>query len=185
MPDQEQDQIHIMATPTPNPDALKFTVDRPVMQEGSAFFASPEDGKGSHLAELIFDLGGIRSIFITGNMITAKKDNDADWSDLARPIGAKIREHIRSGEPPVSETATASRAKTDTEKKIEEVLAEIRPYVQGDGGDIVFAGYEDGIVTVFMQGACAGCPSSTATLRLGIEQRLKEVVPEVKEVVPM
>ncbi len=181
----DDDQIHIMAMPTPNPDSLKFTVDRPVLDDGSAFFATPEEGQGSPLAEQIFGLGRIKSLFIVGNMITANKEPDADWADLARPIGTKIREHIQSGEPAVSETFQGSKARTETEQKIEQVLAEIRPYVQGDGGDIVFAGYEDGNVLVYMQGACSGCPSSTATLRMGIEQRLREVIPEDKEVIPM
>ena len=173
--EQEQEHIAIMASPTPNPDSLKFTVDRAVLDEGSAFFSSPEEGEESPLAKRIFELGNITSLFIIDRMITANKTSDANWADLARPIGAAIREHIHSGEAAVSQAISDKGDRTETEEKIETVLAEIRPYVQGDGGDIVFAGYQDGVVQVYMQGACSGCPSSTMTLRMGIEQRLKEL----------
>ena len=176
--DKEEDHIAIMASPTPNPDSLKFTVDRAVLEEGSAYFASPEEGADSPLAARIFALDNITSLFIVDRMITANKEPDANWADLARPIGAAIREHLQSGEPAVSQSKTDKTDRSETEEKIENVLAEIRPYVQGDGGDIVFAGYKDGVVQVFMQGAC-----STMTLRMGIEQRLKEVIPDVQEVV--
>ena len=99
-------------------------------------------------------------------------------------MGTAIREHLWSGEPVLPPgSKQASGPASDVEKKIQKVLEEIRPYVQGDGGDIIYAGYEDGVVRVVMQGACAGCPSSTATLRMGIETRLKEMVPEVRELV--
>ena len=179
------EEVQIMATPTPNPDSLKFTVDRTVLDDASAFFASAKDGEGSPLAERIFKIDKIVSMFVTGNMVTANKEPDAEWADLARSVGAAIREHIQSGEPAVSERQTKPVERSEQEQKIEEVLAEIRPYVQGDGGDIVFAGYKDGVVQVYMQGSCSGCPSSTMTLRMGIEERLKEVLPEVKEVVPL
>jgi Fe-S cluster biogenesis protein NfuA len=185
MASEDEDHIHIMAAPTPNPESLKFTVDRPVLDEGSVYFPSPEDDKDSPLAKRIFALGKLRTLFVVGNMITATKESDADWGELAKPIGTQIREHLLSGDPTVVQTAADQSERNETEQKIEGVLAEIRPYVQNDGGDIVFAGYTDGVVQVFMQGACSGCPSSTATLRQGIEQRLKEVIPEIKEVVPI
>ena len=183
MPDLED--IQIMALPTPNPESLKFVVDRPVLEDSSAFFASPDEGEDSPLARRIFALGKIINLFITGKMVTANKDPDADWAELAKPVGQAIREHIQSGEPAVSPQQTKPKERSEEEQKIEAVLAEIRPYVQSDGGDIVFAGYKDGIVQVYMQGSCSGCPSSTMTLRMGIEERLKEVLPEVKEVVPL
>ena len=179
------DDIKIMASLTPNPDSLKFTVDRPVLDEGSAHFADRGQAEGSPLAERIFELEDVTGLFVAGDMITATKRSDAEWPELARAIGGKIREHVRSGEPAVSETQRAVGASTDVERKIVSVLDEIRPYVAQDGGDIVFAGYENGIVSVYMQGACSGCPSSTATLRMGIEQRLQQVVPEVRQVVPI
>ena len=183
MPDDQG--IQIMALPTPNPESLKFVVDRPVLEGSSAFFSSPEEGEHSPLAKRIFALGNVVNLFITGNMVTANKDPATDWADLARSIGQEIREHVLSGEPAVSERQAEKKVRSEEEQKIEEVLAEIRPYVQGDGGDIVFAGYEDGVVQVYMQGSCSGCPSSTMTLRMGIEERLKAVLPEVKEVVPL
>ena len=105
----------------------------------------------------------------------------------AKSIGQAIRDVIHSGVEPVPEELAVGSgvASSDDEQKIMDVLAEIRPAVQMDGGDIIYAGYRDGVVQVIMQGSCQGCPSSTATLRMGIEERLKEVVPEVTEVVPL
>ena len=178
----EPEHIAIMASPTPNPDSLKFTTDRIVLDEGSAYFANPKEGEKSLLAKRIFAIGDITSLFIVDKMITANKTPEADWADLAKPIGAAIREHLNSGDPAVDLSDSPETERTEAEKKIEAVLAEMRPHVQSDGGDIIFAGYQDGVVQVFMQGACSGCPSSSMTLRVGIEQRLREVLPEVREV---
>ena len=185
MSEADEDHIHIMAAPTPNPESLKFTVDRTVLDEGSAYFPTPEAGEKSPLAQRVFALGNLRSLFVVGNMITVTKTPEADWADLAKLVGAKIREHMQSGDPAVVETDAGTNARTEDEQKIEAVLDEMRPYVQSDGGDIVFAGYRDGVVNVYMQGACSGCPSSSATLRQGIEERIRQVIPELKEVVPL
>lgn len=178
------DEIRILASPTPNPNSLKFTVDRPLMDNRTAQFSSAEKAGESSLGRRIWALGGITGVFVAGNFVTVTREDPAAWPTEAKKVGAAIREHIRSGEPVLPEGVEgAGGPANETEAKIMAVLEEVRPYIQGDGGDIIYAGYEDGIVRVVLQGSCSGCPSSTATLRQGIEQRLKAVVPEIRELV--
>ncbi|MHC4821194.1 MAG: NifU family protein [Planctomycetota bacterium] len=183
-PDSEKEQIRILASPTPNPASLKFTVDRPLMENRTAQFRDQEEAAASSLGRRIWELGGMTGIFVAGNFVTVSREDPTTWKDEAKNVGRAIREHIWSGEPVLPEGADDGLApRNDDERKILAVLEEVRPYVQGDGGDIIYAGYEDGIVQVVLQGACAGCPSSTATLRQGIETRLKAAVPSVRELV--
>ena len=181
------DQIYITANPTPNPDALKFIVDRQLVDGEPVSFNGPEDGVGSPLAEKLFGLGGVRQLFAYQNFVTVTKseDNDQNWQDFARVVGKSIRDHLQSDEPVNFKPGQAERQTGGDEKiaVIQSVLDEIRPMVAQDGGNIVFAGYHAGIVQLYMQGSCSGCPSSTLTLKSGIERRLKEVLPEVREVV--
>ena len=146
---------------------------------------TPEEAKGSPLAERLFALGQVQIVFALGNFVTVTKTDEADWHELAYRIGDAIREHIHSGEPAFSADAVVSGPRTEVEKKIVSVIDQIRPAVQQDGGDIIFISYDDGIVNVQMQGACSGCPSSTATLKMALETRIREAVPEVQEVVSM
>jgi Fe-S cluster biogenesis protein NfuA len=176
--------IRIWAAPTPNPASLKFTVDRPVMDGRTAQFRTAEEAEESSLGRRIWALGGVTGVFVASNFVTVTRDDPEAWPTEAKRVGAAIREHLKSGEPvlpPHSKQLTGPAS--EIERRIQEVLAEVRPFIQSDGGDIVYAGYEDGTVRVVLQGACAGCPSSTATLRQGIETRLKEKVPEVRELV--
>jgi len=178
------DHIRILASATPNPLSLKFTVDRPLLEARTAQFRTAEEAEESPLARRIFALGGITGVFVAANFVTVSRENPEVWPEEAKKVGSAIREHVKSGEPVLPPgSAKGGGPISETERKIQGVLEEVRPYVQGDGGDIIYAGYEDGVVRVILQGSCAGCPSSTATLRLGIEQRLKEVVPEVVELV--
>jgi Fe-S cluster biogenesis protein NfuA len=176
--------IRILASATPNPKSLKFTVDRPLIEGRTAQFHTAEDAADSSLGRRIFALGGITGVFVAANFVTVSRDDEERWPEEARRVGAAIREHLQSGEPVLPPSAGGvGAASSEAERKILEVLEEIRPFVQGDGGDIIYAGFEDGVVRVVLQGSCAGCPSSTATLRHGIEARLKERVPEVKELI--
>jgi Fe-S cluster biogenesis protein NfuA len=177
----DPEKIGIIAEPTPNPASFKFTVDRPILPEHSVHFASKSETEGSELPRALFELEDVAGVFVSDDIVTVTKATLGDWRPFAVKIGPIIREAIRSGKPLISEEAVkATQGSTDVEKRILAVLAEIRPNVQMDGGDIVFAGFRDGIVSVSMRGSCAGCPSSTMTLHMGIEQRLKQVVPEVK-----
>ncbi len=178
-------EVYITANPTPNPDALKFIVDRQLVDGDPVSFTDPQEAVDSPLAEKLFALGGVKSLFAFQNFVTVTREGDLVWQEFAREIGKTIREHIQSGAmvhfaPPRRQASGESGEKVAI---IESVLDEIRPMVAQDGGNIVFAGYQDGIVQLYMQGSCSGCPSSTLTLKAGIETRLKEALPEVKEVV--
>ncbi len=181
------DHIYITANPTPNPDALKFIVDRQLVDGDPISYSHPEQAKGSFMAETLFGLGGIKMLFAFQNFVTVTRteDNEQPWQEFARMIGQTIRDHLQSGRMPNFIQPEKGVEENDDEKitLIKSVLDEIRPMVAQDGGNIVFAGYHDGVVQVFMQGSCSGCPSSTMTLKSGIERRLREVLPEVRGVV--
>jgi Fe-S cluster biogenesis protein NfuA len=179
------EKFDITANPTPNPDAMKFTVHRQLVDGDPVSLFSAEDAEHSPMAEKIFALGGVRQIFAFQNFVTVTKEGDQPWQEFARAIGQTIREHIQGGAKDNFAPAEARAATNGDEKValINQVLDEIRPMVAQDGGNIVFAGYQNGIVQLFMQGSCAGCPSSTLTLKAGIQRRLQEVLPEVQDVV--
>ncbi len=175
------DKIGIMAEPTPNPSSFKFTVDRVLLPMASVHFGTAEEAAGSTLPETLFTLEDVVGVFVSENIVTVTKKGTGDWRPFAVKIGPLIREAIKSGKTLVSETAIQrSQGSTEVEKMILKVLEEVRPAVQMDGGDIVFAGYRDGIVSVSMRGSCSGCPSSSMTLRMGIETRLRQAIPEIK-----
>ena len=179
-----KEAIRILASATPNPASLKFTVDRPLIEGRTAQFRTAAEAEESSLARRIWALGGVTGVFVAGTFVTVTRGDPDAWPVEAKRVGMAIREHLWSGEPVLPKgSKQATAAVSETERKIQKVLEEIRPYVQGDGGDIIYAGFEDGTVRVVLQGSCAGCPSSTQTLRLGIETRLKESCPEVKELV--
>jgi len=179
-----KESIRILAAATPNPASLKFTVDRPLLEGRTAQFRTAEEAAESSLGRRIFALGGVTGVFVAGNFVTVSRSNPDAWPEEAKKVGAAIREHLWSGEPVLPKgSRQAGGPASETERKIQAVLEEIRPFVQGDGGDIIYAGYQDGVVSVVLQGSCAGCPSSTMTLKMGIETRLKESCPEVKELV--
>lgn len=177
--------VYITANPTPNPDAMKFIVDRQMVDGDPVSYQSAEEAKGSPLAEKLFALGGVVQLFAFQNFVTVTKSDDQVWQEFAREVGKTIRSHVQSGATDHFAAPAQQSGGQDDEKVsiIKQVLDEIRPMVAMDGGNIVFAGYQEGVVQLFMQGSCAGCPSSTLTLKAGIERRLKEMLPEVKEVV--
>ena len=171
---------------TPNPATLKFLPGRDVMgSTGSADFASEEAATRSPLASLLFTLPGVTRVFLGADFVTISKADEADWRTLKPQVLGAIVEHFSAGRPAVEGEALA--ADEDVLAEDAEVVAQIkelldtrvRPAVAGDGGDIVFRGYRDGIVRLHMQGSCSGCPSSSATLKHGIENMLRHYVPEV------
>ena len=178
-------KVYITANPTPNPDAFKFIVDRQLVDGDPVTYFDVSQTEGSPLAKNIFELGGIKQLFAFQNFVTITKDEKQIWQEFARAIGRTIRETIQSGVVPLfapAEEATEG-ASSEAIVLIKQVLDEVRPMVAMDGGNITFAGYQEGIVQLFMQGSCSGCPSSALTLKQGIESRLREVLPEIKGVV--
>ncbi|MBV8537607.1 MAG: NifU family protein [Alphaproteobacteria bacterium] len=181
--------MFIQTEQTPNPATLKFLPGRDVMGNGTADFASAEAAKRSPLAEHLFTVEGVTGVFLGSDFITVTKAGEKDWHLLKPAILGAIMEHFTSGRPIVvaSEAAgaSASGAEEDSEvvAQIKDLIeTRVRPAVAQDGGDIIFQGFEDGIVFLHLQGSCSGCPSSTATLKAGIENMLKHYVPEVVEV---
>ena len=173
---------------TPNPATLKFLPGRDVMGAGTADFASAASAARSPLALTLFQLPGVARVFLGGDFITVTKSDLADWQALRPEVLGVIMEHFVAGRPVVESAASAADedvAPEDAEiaEQIKDLLdTRVRPAVAMDGGDIVFRGYRAGVVSLHMQGACSGCPSSSATLKHGIENMLKHYVPEVVSV---
>jgi len=173
---------------TPNPATLKFLPGRDVMGAGTADFASPEIAGRSPLASGLFALPGVARVFLGGDFITVTKSDGEDWQALKPQVLGAIMEHFVAGRPVIEGGADVLAEDVATEdqeivEQIKELLdTRVRPAVAADGGDIVFHGFRDGVVKLHMQGACSGCPSSSATLKNGIESLIKYYVPEVTEV---
>lgn len=184
--------MFIQTEATPNPATLKFLPGREVLLDGTADFRDAETARASSpLAGRLFDIPGVTGVFFGYDFITITKDG-ADWQHLKPAILGTIMEHFMSGQPVMAGAAVPESA--DSEEFYDEADEEIvltikelldtrvRPAVAQDGGDITFRGYENGIVFLHMKGACAGCPSSTATLKHGIQNLLRHFVPEVQQV---
>ena len=181
--------MFIQTEDTPNPATLKFLPGTQVMAQGTADFPDKEAAGKSPLARRLFQIDGIEGVFLGGDFVTVTKEETQEWFTLKPSILAGIMEHFASGLPVVDADASATDASDedddDVVKQIKHLLdTRVRPAVAMDGGDIVFHNFEEGIVTLSMQGACSGCPSSTATLKMGIENMLRHYVPEVREVRP-
>lgn len=176
---------------TPNPQTFRFSADR-VLADRNVEFLTPRDAQLAPLPKKLFGFPWCAGVFIGRDFVTITKQDWVDWDVIAEPLANLIEEHLESGQPvlmaaaPASESSPASAASsTDSTivQTIKRVLdTEIRPMVAQDGGDVVFASYENNVVYLKMQGACSGCPSSTMTLKMGIETRLKEAVPEIVSV---
>ena len=184
--------MFIQTESTPNPATLKFLPGHTVLQTGTADFPSIESSEKSPLAKRIFGVEGVSGVFFGSDFITVTKNEVIDWEHVKPAILGVIMEHFQSGAPILlEENSPSSHAEHDgPDSKIVEQIKElldtrVRPAVAQDGGDITFHGYEEGIVYLHMQGACAGCPSSTMTLKMGIENLLRHFIPEIQEVRPI
>jgi Fe-S cluster biogenesis protein NfuA len=182
--------MFIQTEETPNPATLKFLPGRAVVESGSVDFASPEGAERSPLAERLFKVEGVERVFFGQDFVTVTKSDKKDWAVLKPALLGVIMEHFVSGQPVMLEggAVAADSGEEDDEivAQIKELLeTRVRPAVAQDGGDIIFQSFEDGIVYLHMQGSCSGCPSSTATLKMGIENMLRHYVPEVIEVRPV
>ena len=182
---------------TPNPQALKFLPGQRVMPAGTRDFASPEEAEASPLAEALFGTGEVTGVFFGADFVSVTAAPGADWGVLKPQVVAVLLDHFVSQAPlfsggdasgfsvPAEDDDLIDEDPADAEiiDQIKELIeTRVRPAVANDGGDIRYRGYRDGVVYLAMQGACSGCPSSTATLKQGIEGLLKHYVPEVHEV---
>ena len=179
--------MFIQTEQTPNPATLKFLPGRTVMESGTANFPEAATAERSPLAERLFTLEGVTSVFLGSDFVTVSKDDRADWYQLKPAILGVIMEHFTSGRPVILAGAGEGAAEAGEDDEIAAQIRElietrVRPAVAQDGGDITFHGYRDGVVYLNMRGACSGCPSSTATLKAGIENMLRHYIPEVTEV---
>lgn len=189
--------MFIETEPTPNPATLKFLPGRQVMAGGTREFTTPEEAEVSPLAQALFDTGEVTNVFFGGDFVSVSKAPGTDWPSLKPQIVSILLDHFVSEAPlfvggsaagiavPAEDALLVEEDPDDADivAQINELLeTRVRPAVAGDGGDIAYRGFKDGVVYLTLQGACSGCPSSTATLKHGIEGLLKHYVPEVVEV---
>jgi Fe-S cluster biogenesis protein NfuA len=191
-PREIEDTMFIQTEVTPNPATLKFLPGRIVLPAGTFDAPRPEAASGSPLAERLFGLPEVAGVFLGYDFITVTK-KEGDWQHLKPAILGEIMEHFVSGAPVLAEGGANSATDEDDEffdpadaetvTTIKDLIeTRVRPAVAGDGGDITFRGFKDGVVYLNMKGSCQGCPSSTATLKHGIENLLRHFVPDVREV---
>jgi Fe-S cluster biogenesis protein NfuA len=184
--------MFIQTEPTPNPATLKFIPGRVVLGTDTIDYRSKAEAADSPLASRLFDIDGVTGVFLGSDFISVTK-GDADWPHIRPAILGAIMEHYMSGAPIVGGDGADEEAEEQYDPKDEETVrtikelldTRVRPAVANDGGDITFQGFRDGVVYLHMRGACSGCPSSTATLRHGIENLLKHFCPDVEEVRPV
>jgi Fe-S cluster biogenesis protein NfuA len=183
--------MFIQTEATPNPATLKFIPGKPVLPGSTREYKSADDAQDSPLAARLFGVEGVSGVFLGHDFVTVSRKG-AEWQQLKPAILGQIMDHYLSGAPVISNTAPAEQLSDeeffaeehgDIVKTIKDLLnTRVRPAVAQDGGDITFRGFKDGVVHLNMKGSCAGCPSSTATLKHGIENLLRHFVPEVQEV---
>ena len=178
--------MFIQTEETPNPSTLKFIPGRTVMEEGTADFRTSDSAGKSPLARALFKIGGVGGVFFGSDFVSVTKSDEAAWFTLKPAVLAAIMDHFTTGLPVIEPSEAGSDFDPEDSEivvQIKEILdTRVRPAVAQDGGDIVFHRFDEGVVYLHMQGSCAGCPSSTATLKAGIENMLRYYIPEVLEV---
>jgi Fe-S cluster biogenesis protein NfuA len=188
--------MFIQTEQTPNPATLKFLPGRPVLGKGTAEFTTPEAAERSPMAAGLFSVEGVRGVFLGSDFVTVTKAENAEWHLLKPAILGAIMEHYMSGAPILLDAGDGAAAEgggevrpedfgedAETVRQIKELIdTRVRPAVAQDGGDITFRGFDRGVVYLNLRGACSGCPSSTITLKNGIENMLRYYIPEVVEV---
>ncbi|MFO1129107.1 MAG: NifU family protein [Rhodospirillales bacterium] len=182
--------MFIQTETTPNPATMMFIPGETVLGSGTANFTQADEGARSPLARRLFEVDGVVGVFLGGDFVTVTKEPDQTWDVLKPIVLGAIMDHYLSGEPVMDADGPGGEAATAEDDGIVQQIKElietrVRPAVAQDGGDIVFRGFENGVVYLHMQGSCSGCPSSTATLKHGIENMLRYYIPEVEEVRPV
>ena len=183
------EELKLTAMPTPNPNTVKFLIEKTFFETGSIDFSSIEMAKSSPLPKALFEIEGLSGVMIGTNFVSITKEEDAGWEDVLEPASSIIKELCVQDialfdEELIKKASESSSDDSEAVQKIKTVLDnEIRPAIAMDGGDCEFISYEDGVLTLRMQGACSNCPSSVMTLKMGIENRLREELPELRDVV--
>ena len=185
--------MFIQTESTPNPATLKFLPGQEVLASGTADYPNADAADNSPLAQRIFAVSGAVAVFFGPDFITVTKQDDVEWDHIKPALLGAIMEHFQSGAPVIDGEGSGSGGHADHSGEDAEIVDQIkelldtrvRPAVAQDGGDITFHGFDRGVVYLHMQGACAGCPSSTITLKMGIENLLRHYIPEVTEVRPV
>lgn len=185
----QQKKVHIYLEANPNPNSLKFVVNFMLLPEGESYdFPDVASAANAPLAKEIFSFDHVRRVFYMSNFITVTKSDEVEWIEIQEDIKQYIKNYLEEGKPILVDEAFASGSvlneeDSETVKKIKGILDEyIRPAVEQDGGAISFHSFQDGVVKVLLQGSCSGCPSSTITLKAGIENLFKTMLPEVRAV---
>lgn len=179
--------VHIYLEANPNPNSLKFVLNFMIVPEAEAFdFPDVQSAAHAPLAKKLFDLSFVKRVFYMSNFVTVTKDEAVEWTEIQDQIRNIIKEHLENGEPvldTMAQKAPSNENDTELDVRIKSILDEyIKPAVEQDGGAIQYHSFNDGVVKVLLQGSCSGCPSSTVTLKAGIENLLKAMIPEVKSV---
>ena len=180
--------VHLYMEANPNPNSLKFVANFMLVEEGISYdFPDAASAESSQLAKELFNFAAVQRVFITSNFVTITKSEEVEWAEVQTIFRDHIRQYLESGKKVVQVVVTKDPLfdadDSDIVKKIKGILDEyIRPAVEQDGGAIVFHSFVDGVVKVLLQGSCSGCPSSTVTLKAGIQNLLTRMLPEVKEV---
>ena len=187
--------VQVRAELTPNPDTVKFIVNRTFFPSGSCNFPDRTKASDSLLASHLFQIQSVQEVMIGTNFVSVTKSSNADWQGILPQVNTELQKFLETNQPVVSDSLLPNESPSgeksagidsDIETKIKKILdEEIRPAIAMDGGDVVYHGFQEGVVQLHLQGACRSCPSATMTLRMGIEARLKQAIPEVKEVVPV
>ncbi|MBK9212729.1 MAG: NifU family protein [Saprospiraceae bacterium] len=196
MSDNTQMPVMLYTEQTPNPESIKYVLNR-LLYKGTAEFKDAEAAKEwSPLAALLFEFPYVKNVYISNNFVTITKEFNYGWEEILLPVKEAIKKAVQDGLMPVNEGFEASKAtqslggvpiegdNPEIATRIKELIdTYVKPAVEGDGGNIEFRSFNNGVVSVLMQGSCSGCPSSTVTLKAGIEGMLKRMVPEVTEVI--
>ncbi|WP_347157702.1 NifU family protein [Pontibacter chitinilyticus] len=197
MIDNKEKVVSVYAEANPNPESMKFVMNVTLLPEGqSVDYPTLESALDSPLAQELFNFDYVSRVFIASNFVTVTKSSSIDWVKLIPELRTFLKSYIEAGGPAFNEgfkvakqevaeaNGETSGEDSDISKKVIDLLDNyVRPAVEQDGGNITFKSYKDGVVTVYLQGSCSGCPSATVTLKAGIENLLKRMVPEVTEVV--
>ena len=181
----EQSAVYVSLEFTPNPNTLKYSVNRKLIEKGAANFVSLEAAKArSPLAAKLLQVDGISGVMLGKDFVTITKSEEGDWDHVHKTASDTIEKHLTAGEPIIiGDETVVTQASSEIEQRIQKFLdEEVRPAVAMDGGDVNLDRFEAGVAYLSMQGACSGCPSSAMTLKMGIETKLKEAIPEVIEV---
>lgn len=186
----QQVPVHMRLEWTPNPNTIKYMVNRNLLEVGAANFPTKDNAQKAPLPKKLFDVTGVEGVMVGKNFVTVTKSEEADWEEVHENCSQIIQGHLEADETVLgdymAEVAGGAAGASHEESTIRRILdEEIRPAVAQDGGDITFEKYENGVLFLHMKGSCAGCPSSTMTLKMGIETRLREEIPDLVEIVPV